>query len=578
MLETLHIRNLALVTELEVEFSRGFNAVSGETGAGKSLILGAVQMLLGARVGPDIIRRGAEFCEVSARFAVGQGDGGLSAAVAALLDGAGAAPCDAGQLLVRRVVSASGSRAYANGSAVTVATLRDLGSLLVDVHGPHEHQSLLRPRCQLDLLDAFAGLGRLRAQAEGLFAQAREAAQALAEARQRTLSDQDAEVLAFQVDEIDRAGLQEGEEEQLIAQHRRAANAQRLIGLAEECRQGLGESESCLLDQLSRFVRLLQELEALDGERGGPFAERLALAAEQIRDLAADLAEYVESFDLDQAAFAQLEERLDLVARLKRKHGPTVADVLNRLREMRVRLDEHRHRAEHLEHLAATLDTVRRQHLEICAELAGRRRESAQALAAAIAAKLHRLSFAHAGFELRVTECPPGPSGTDQVEFLFAPNAGEAMLPLRQIASSGEMARVMLAVKTVLTEVDRVPLLVFDEVDANIGGRTAVAVAEELVSIARRHQVLSITHLPQIAAAGDRHFAVAKSVQDERTTTSMSVLGPAEREQEIARMLGAAADSQTALRHAREMLAAARPATATAGRSLGRVNRGAVRT
>lgn len=577
MLQTLHIRNLALVTELEVEFSPGFNAVTGETGAGKSLILGAVQMLLGARVGPDIVRRGAESCEVAALFAVGKADGVLSTAVAAVLAAAGAAPCEDGQLLVRRVVSASGSRAYANGSAVTVGTLRDLGSLLVDVHGPHEHQSLLRPRCQLDLLDAFAGLAGLCADAGTLCGRSRAAEQALDEARRQTLSEQDAELLASQVEDIARAGLDEGEEEQLVAQHRRAANAQRLTAVAEECRQGLAESESCLLDQLGRFVRLLQELETLDPERGAPFGERLALAVEQIRDLAGDLADYVESFELDPAAFARLEERLDLIARLKRRHGPTVADVLAHLQEMRARLDEYRHRGEHLERLAAALADVRQQYQRTCADLSRRRRAAAGALAAAIAAKLRRLGFTHAGFEIRVTDSPPGPCGADLVEFLFAPNAGEAMLPLRQIASSGEMARVMLAVKTVLTEADQVPVLVFDEVDANIGGRTAVTVAEELVAIARRHQVLSITHLPQIAAAGDRHFAVAKTVHDERTTTTMSVLGAADRELEIARMLGAVDGSQTALRHAREMLTAARAGATGPRRPAGCPNSGAAR-
>ncbi|NLF16559.1 MAG: DNA repair protein RecN, partial [Lentisphaerae bacterium] len=447
--------------------------------------------------------------------------------------------------------------AYVNGSAVTVSILRDLGTVLVDVHGPHEHQSLLRPRSQLDLLDAFAGLGELRAAVEDGCTRERDLAGTLEQARGAGLSAEDAEWTAFQIEEISRAGLQEGEEERLVAQHRRLANAQRLIGLADACRQGLAENDPCLLDQLGRCVRLLQELQTLDEERGGPWVERLELAVEQIRDLAGDLADYVEDVDLDGAALAQLEERLDLIAKLKRKYGSGIPEILGRLEALRQRLADHEHRAEHLAGLTAALAALQNEQRQRCAALSAQRRETAGALATAVVGKLRRLGFGHADFAIRVDDAPPGPSGADQVEFLFAPNAGEPMLPLRQIASSGEMARVMLAVKTVLTAVDQVPVLVFDEVDANIGGRTAVTVAEELVAIAGRHQVLCITHLAQIAAAGDRHWAVSKAVQDERTTASMQVLGPAEREQELARMLGAAAGSKAALVHAREMLAEA---------------------
>jgi DNA repair protein RecN (Recombination protein N) len=561
VLQTLHIRNLALVTELEVDFCPGFNAVTGETGAGKSLILGAVQMILGARVGPDVIRHGAEQCEVCAHLQLGSADGALHQAVGAVLAAAGLAPCEDGQLVLRRVISASGSRAYINGSGATATTLRDLGSLLVDVHGPYEHQSLLRPPCQLELLDAFAGLGEWRTRCAHAWSQVGDTAAELAAAQRETLSIEEADLLAFQADEITRAALEEGEEERLVAQHRRAANAQRLIRLADSCRLGLAESETSQLDRLGHFVRLLQELESIDPERGAAFAERLGLVIEQVRDLAADLGQYVEGFEVDQEAFAQLEERLELVLKLKRKYGPTVADIAARLADLQRRLEQFRGREARLQELTQAVAERRQEHAAACAELTRGRQRTAGALAASIAEKLRRLGFSHADFEIRLDPATPGPSGADQVEFLFAPNAGEPMVPLRHCASSGEMARVMLAVKTVLTEADQVPLLIFDEVDANIGGRTAVSVAEELVAIARRHQVLSITHLPQIAAAGERHFLVSKHVQDNRTTTTMSALGPAERELEIARMLGAAADSQIALTHAREMLTAAGRAT-----------------
>lgn len=579
MLQTLHIRNLALVTELEVEFCPGFNAVTGETGAGKSLILGAVQLLLGARAGADIIRRGETQCEVSAHLQLGPAAGGLAQAAGAVLAAAGVSPGEEeGQLVLRRVISASGSRAYVNGSAVTAAILRDLGALLVDVHGPHEHQSLLRPHCQLELLDAYAGLQEARAGCARAHASVGAAEQELCAAQGETLSAEEAELLAFQVEEIRRAGLEDGEEERLVAQHRLAANAQRLIQVADACRLGLAEGEPCLLDQLGHFVRLLQELESIDGARGSAFVGRLGLVVEQVRDLAADLGAYAEGFELDQEATARLEERLELVLKLKRKYGPTLADVVASLAERERRLDLHRRRGSHLQQLQEALAARRAAHASACAELSRARQEAAGPLAECISGKLQRLGFGHAGFEIRLAPVPAGPHGADQVEFLFAPNAGEAMLPLRHCASSGEMARVMLAVKTVLTEADQVPLLIFDEVDANIGGRTAVTVAEELVAIARRHQVVSITHLPQIAAAGERHFLVTKQVQGERTTTTMSALDAAGREQEIARMLGAAEGSQVALTHAREMLAAAGTGVARPRRAAGSRPTGAVRS
>jgi DNA repair protein RecN (Recombination protein N) len=560
VLQTLHIRNLALVTELEVAFAPGFNAVTGETGAGKSLILGAVQLLLGLRAGPDLIRRGADQCEVSAVLVLGSPGSSLPAVVDAVLAAVGAAPCEDGHLLLRRVISASGSRAYANASAVTLATLRDLGSLLVDVHGPHEHQSLLRPRCQLELLDAFTGLAGVRDRCAAACAQVGAAEEALAGARRDALSDQEVEVLEFQVREIEAAAIEVGEEERLVAQHRRLANAQRLLRLAEECRQGLAECDGSLVDRLGHFVRLLEEMQDLDAEAGAAFAQRLGLAAEQLRDLAADLGAYQERFDLDPEACVRTEERLELVMKLKRRYGPALSDVLGHLATSRQRLEQHRQRGDRLRQHEAALAERRQEYGAVCAELTHLRQQSAGGLADRIAKTLRRLGFSHADFAVRLEPADPGATGADSVEFLFAPNAGEAMLPLRQIASSGEVARVMLAVKTVLSAADRVPVLIFDEVDANIGGRTAVTVAEELVAIAGRHQVLTITHLPQIAAAASRHFLVDKTVHDGRTETTMAALGPVEREAEIARMLGAAEGSQVARRHAREMLRTGRRA------------------
>jgi DNA repair protein RecN (Recombination protein N) len=555
VLESLHIRNLALVVELDIEFGPGLNAVTGETGAGKSLILGAVQLLLGGRAGPGVIRTGESQCEISAILRLGDEFGELRRAVAAQLEAGGLPPCEDSVLLLRRIVTQSGSRVFVNGSPTTVGFLGELGALLVDIHGPHEHQSLLRPQCQLSLLDAFAGLDGEAAACADSYHAWQEATTRLADEKARGIDPDEVDLLRHQLREIDNADLQPDEEQELVERHHVASHAQRLAEIADQCRAGLAESEGCITDQLSLFVRLVGELESLDTERGAVFAEQLSGIVESIHELSVDLANYGDGLDLDPEQLQILEERLNLIQKLKRRHGGSIEDVLVAADDMRDQLDAFDSRAERLAALEKQVAQAARTHRQACEALSAARRAASDQLAAAIRDKLHRLGFLQARFDVDVAEAEPGPAGADRVEFGFAPNPGEAMQPLRRIASSGEMARVMLAVKTVLSAADHIPVLIFDEVDANIGGRVAVTVAEELAAIGQRHQVLSITHLPQIAAAGRRHFQVAKRIDGERTVTTMLSLEGTEREREIVRMLGADSDSTTARDHARELLA-----------------------
>jgi DNA repair protein RecN (Recombination protein N) len=555
VLESLHIRNLALVVELDIEFGAGLNAVTGETGAGKSLILGAVQLLLGGRAGAGVIRTGESQCEISAILHLGEDYGELRRAVAAQLDAGGVAPCEENRLLIRRVVTPSGSRVFVNGSPATVGFLGELGALLVDIHGPHEHQSLLRPQCQLALLDAFAGLDEQTEVCADAYRAWQEAQKILIAERERGINPGEVDLLRHQLREIDNAELRPDEEEELVEMHHVASHAQRLAEIAAQCSEGLSEAEGCVTDQLSLFVRLVNELESLDAERGAVFSEQLSGIVESIHELSVDLTNYGESRDLDPEQLQMLEERLNLIQKLKRRYGGTIEDVLQAADEIREQLDAFDSRAERLAELEREVGLAKRAHRAICAELSIGRREASAKLAEAISDKLRRLGFLQARFAVDVTESEPGPTGADRAEFGFAPNPGEAMQPLRRIASSGEMARVMLAVKTVLSAADHIPVLIFDEVDANIGGRVAVTVAEELAAIGHRHQVLSITHLPQIAAAGHRHFQVAKRIDGERTITTMLSLEGEDREREIMRMLGADSDSTTARNHARELLA-----------------------
>ncbi len=558
VLKTLHIKNLALVSELDIEFGPGLNVITGETGAGKSLILGALGLLLGDRARSSVIRRGAKQCDIAALISFSPEYVDVLAEVNERLAEAGASTCEDGELLLSRTVAQSGTRSFVNNSPTTLQVLRDIGEKLVDIHGPHEHQSLLQPRQQLALLDAFAGLNRQVARCASLHAGHTNLCDELAALRSERLSDSDAALLRHQLQEIESAELALGEDEELAERYQAVSHAKRILEIADQCGRGLTESDGSVTDQLSVFVRLFQEIEDADAAAGEAFTERLAQIVESLQDLSYELRDYAESLDLDQEEFQRLEERLDLVQRLKRRYGPELSDVLRCAAEFGARLDAVDSREQRIEEKESALAALAEQHAALCAALSAKRQAAASRLARSASRKLRRLGFADARLEITLSSRAPGATGADQVEFGFAPNPGEALLPLRQIASSGEMARVMLALKTVLSSADSVPVLVFDEVDANIGGRVAVKVAEELCEIGRRHQVFSITHLPQIAAAGASHYEVSKRVEEGRTTTRMSALSGGDRARELTRMLGASDEASAAADHARELLANAR--------------------
>lgn len=555
MLENLHIRNMAVVAELDVDFGPGLNVVTGETGAGKSLILGALQLLLGERASPTVIRQGAAQCEISAVARLARLSRPLAKQVSAFLDEQGIAPGEDGELLLRRVISPSGTRNFVNATPVALQLLKQLGDWLVDIHGPNDHQSLLQPRCQLALLDGFADLDGALGECGAAWTALEEARTRLAAAQQATLSPQEEEFTRFQMAEIEGAQLEPGEDDELGARHARVAHRRGILEAGSQCRQGLTDADNAVVEQLRTQVRLLDTIEAVDAEHGAEFRGRLERIIESVDELSADLAHYCDALDLDEGELARLEERLGVIQKLKRKYGPTLADVLRSAESCRQRLAAVEQREQQVAALTAECGARAATHGRICAQLRAARQVAATKLAAEITAKLQKLGFAQGTFEIRFAESAAGPRGADQIEFCFAPNPGESLLPLRQIASSGEIARVMLAVKTILSHADQVPLLVFDEVDANIGGRVAVKVADELAAIARRHQVLCITHLPQIAAAGVRHYRVSKNYRDGRTHTAIDVLDAAGREEEITRMLGAEKGSAAARDHAREMLA-----------------------
>jgi len=555
MLESLHIRNLALVTELELDFGAGLNTVTGETGAGKSLIIGAVRLLAGARASAGIIRKGAQNCELTGTFRLDESDTDFTVWLNAFIEENALEPPEDDSLIIRRVITENGSRAFINGSQVPAAILRELGDRLVDIHGPNDTQSLLHTSRQMELLDRYATLGNELLETSTCWKKLQASKRDYESLCQETLAPEEIELLKFQLQEIEDAELQPDEEEELVARHKLLSHSQKLIEVSRKASQALDDGEHSATDALSDVLRDLREIERIDEKQGTEFCQRLEEISESLSDLSRDIEDYADNLDVDEEELNRVEERLDLLQKLKRKYGPSLEDVLNTAERLRNRLGRFSSRHDEMARLQSEIIVLEEAHRSACATLSSKRKASAEPLAEAITSRLKALGFNQAIFTIQIKPATaPGPRGADDVEFLFAPNPGEDISPLKETASSGEIARVMLAIKAVLSDVDNTPTMIFDEIDANVGGLVASAVAHQLHEIGLHHQVFCITHLPVIAAAGQRHYLVSKTVQDERTTTRMHRLEGQERTAEITRMMGAETSSDTAVRHAQELL------------------------
>lgn len=554
MLESLHIRNLALVSSLDLDFGPGMNAVTGETGAGKSLIIGAIQLLAGNRAAPGMIRSQEKCCEVTAVIRTEPEKAACWQEVKILLEQNGIQPGEDNCLLLRRLIKENGSRAFVNNTPVTITFLKELGELLIDIHGPNDNQTLLQTNRQLSLLDTYAALMPMLAKCRDSHLEVTKVKQEIKQLQEETLAPEEAELLAYQLKEIEKAEIDPNEETELQANYQVAANAKRLLEIASQCQAGLCDQDGAVTEQMAEFLRLLRELQDIDQRPETQLAEQLESIITNLHELRDDINTYASNLELDEETLQKLEERIDLLQKLKRKYGPGLNQVLETAERIKKRLAAIAGREEKWRELQEREQKAQKKHQENCALLSQQRQKAAQPLAKKIADKLQTLGFDKAGFAIELKPAPPSPNGADAVEFHFAPNVGEAMQPLRAIASSGEISRVMLAVKTVLSHADQVPILIFDEVDANVGGRIAVAVAAELAAVGRAHQVFCITHLPQVAAAANEHFQVSKQVAAGRTSAVMRHLTEAERHAELVRMLGAELDSATASAHAAELL------------------------
>jgi len=547
MLRRLRIKNLAVVEEVEWELGEGFNVLTGETGAGKSILIDAFLLLLGERADKSLVRTGAEGCVVEGELG-GAGDYGN------WLEEKGVEVDPDGMLVIKRQISATGTgRQFLNGSAVTLGVLKELGDRLVDLHGPHDHQTLLSPATQRSALDNFGGLEKEVERVRLAWRQKREAEEKREQFRRRIAGADGAtkELIDHQVRELEQAQLRLGEDEELERDHAAAGHGKRIVELAAEVNGLLESGEENALGFLGKVQKALAEWERLDGA-AAEMRSRNEQAVETLRDLAREAEQRAEQVGLDAERLAEMERRLDVVLGLKKKYGGSVESALSRLGELQKRQQELADSAGTEKALGKEVEEAAKRHIQACGHLSEGRKKAAPRFAKEVTEQLRGLGFAQSRLEVEIKSQESGADGAESVELLFAPNPGESLRPLRGIASSGEMARVMLALKTVLAERDEVPILIFDEVDANVGGETAVAVAARLRGLGKSHQVLCLTHLPAVAAAADDHFAVAKRVDQGRTFAELEKLEGETREKELTRMLGG--EGKAARMLAKEML------------------------
>jgi DNA repair protein RecN (Recombination protein N) len=538
MLRFLSIRNLAVIDRLELEFEPGLNVLTGETGAGKSIMVGAVGLLVGGRASADLVRTGEEQASVEAIFE----------------DASGV------ELIVKREVSAQSgrSRAFLNGSLATSAALREAAARLVDLHGQHEHQLLLDPATHLDVVDAFAGLQQKRAQVGERY---RHWQELRAELERLTASDRDkarrVEFLQFQLNEIQRVAPRAGEDDELASARQVLGNADRLQRLCADAYTLLYEGDAAALATLSTVWKKVTDLSSIDPQFQPYLAGRDALKS-QLEDLAYFLRSYSAEIDDSPERLQEVEDRLAVLERLKKKHGPSLDDVLRTCAELQQELNGIEHADERIAEIQRELGAARTVYAEEAGKLSAARRAAAADFSRKLERSLADLAMARTRCEVRFEpdrgEAGWSERGSDEAEFYISPNPGEDLRPLARIASGGELSRIMLALKTLATTDEPGKTLIFDEVDAGIGGTVADVVGSRLRALGGHFQVLCITHLPQIAAYGETHYGIAKGVKQGRTVTEVARLSAREREDELARMIAGAEVSASVRASAREML------------------------
>lgn len=549
MLLNLHVKNLALIDEADVEFGEGLHVLSGETGAGKSILIGSMNLALGEKVPRDVIRSHADYAYVEMVFQIEEDK-------LPFLEEEGIFPED-GLLIISRKILPGRSVSRINGETVPVSKLRRLTSRLMDIHGQHEHQSLLYRSRHLEILDMFGGT-QIREQKK-LVSESYRKLEVLKkeiarfsmdeEQRRRELS-----FIEFEIQELEEASLVSGEEEELTASYRKLLHSRELAeGLAQVCAAVSGEGGSAS-ESLGSALHAMQHVIQYDKEGLAPLLQQLYDIESLLADVSRDAGDYLENIDVEEEALDQLQKRLDLIHAMKSKYGGSVDAALEYLKEQRERLEELRNYEACRAQLLAESDSVEKHLNLLCQELRRLRGAAAKPLAEQICVHLKDLNFLNVEFEIALTQLAEATAGgTDEAEFMISLNPGEKLRPLGQVASGGELSRIMLALKTVLAEKDDIPTLVFDEIDAGISGRTAGKVGEKLRQIGRSHQVICISHLPQIVAMADCHYLIRKQAEKDSAKTMIQKLDREESVTELARLIGGVSITETTIQSAREM-------------------------
>jgi len=551
MLRTLRVSDLAIIDEIELVFEPGFNVLTGETGAGKSILLHALDVTLGGRPDADLVRTGAEEAVVEALFS------GVPASAWEQLDAAGIKRPDGDEVVIRRVIASGGrSRAYVNGSLANLALLRDLAPHLVRVYGQDEHQALRRVEGHREMLDAMGGLGSTveeMRRRHTCFVVAKRALDERQSARQASVER--AELLRFQLEELSGAGLQAGEEEGLAAERLRLQHAEKLCTLVNSAEASVYSGDSAAVESIGRALTIIREAERFDDGLAGPRV-LLQSALAELEEASGALSRYARTLHPDPTRLDVIDERLGELSRLKRKYGGTVEDLIGRRDELARDLADVEGNDEAMKALVAEAESTEKDALTWAKRLSVERRRVAHSLERSVATELNALALEGARLQVRFMESEDRPlsaTGWDDVEFYLAANPGEELRPLARVASGGELSRIMLALKTLTGADDRSASLIFDEVDAGVGGAVAEVIGRKLRQLGARRQVLSVTHLPVIAAFAEHHIGVTKHVQGGRTVSAARALSNTERVVELARMLGGQL-TREAREHAEQLL------------------------
>ena len=544
MLLELHVKNLALIEKADVEFGEGLNILTGETGAGKSIIIGSVTMALGGKAPKGSIRPGADYAYIELVFSV---TGEEKRKALRELD---VEPTEDGLVIISRKLTSARSISRINDETVTMARLSQITGLLLDIHGQHEHQSLLYKSKHLEILDAYVKAAtqpvkQTIADRYRIYRSLEEKLRGFdldAESRIR-----EADFLRFEIEEIEASALKEGEEEELTSVYRRYSHSRRIaecLGAAYEAVEG---------EWLARALKEVEQASEYDESLGG-VRDQLYDADSILRDAGREMSAYLDSMEMDEETFRKTEERLDLIHNLQAKYGPTVEAIFQKLEQKKKRLGELEDYDAHKKRMEQELEECRNGLEKLCTQLTGIRKKASRTLVKKIKQGLVDLNFLDVEFDMEFEKLDHfTPSGWDGAQFLISTNPGQPMRPLKDVASGGELSRIMLAIKTVLADSDDIPTLIFDEIDTGISGRTAQKVSEKLMLIARSHQVICITHLPQIAAMADSHFEIAKSASQGRTITTIRLLDRQASVEELARLLGGARITEAVLKNAGEM-------------------------